>query len=320
MAELDLSIVLVTFNSRDDVLACLRSLYAAPPMLAYEVVVIDNGSRDGTQETVVEQFPDARLIESGYNAGYAGGNNLGYQNSSGRHVLFLNPDTLVKGEALEQMVECISADARCGALGPRVLNADGSLQSSCYRAARLSTVLTSVFFLDYLPGWEALTGLKPIYHAADYEREMTVDVVSGCCLLAPRRILDEVGGFDDTYWMYGEEADLCERIRAHGYTVRYTPSATIVHLGGATTQDHPLRWRIHVERNRRLFFSKHRGRVALTILRGLLLLDTLRRIVTGTAQVILSCGLSRQMRLKTGRSLGLLCWQLGLLRQGDRPI
>ncbi len=320
MAELDLSIVLVAFNSRKHLLACLKSLYTTPPTLDFEVIVIDNGSDDGTQEALAERFPEARLIESGHNAGYTGGNNLGYRNSSGRHLLFLNPDTLVTGAALEQMVSCADSDGHCGAVGPKVLNADGSLQRSCYPAARLSTVITSVFFLDYIPGFETLTGIKPNYHPEDYAREMNVDVACGCCLLVPRRILDEVGPFDDVYWMYGEEADLCERIRTHGYAVRYAPSASIVHFGGATTQDHALPWRIHVERNRRLFFAKHRGRAALMVFRGVLLLDTLRRIVTGTVQVLVTAGRSERMRLKTGRALGLLCWQLGLLRQGDRPV
>ena len=120
--------------------------------------------------------------------------------------------------------------------------------------------------------------------------------------------------------MYGEDNDLCERIYNSGYRVLYTPSASIIHLGGATTNDHTLPWRIHIERNRRLFFSKHRSKTSLVVFDVLLLFDTLRRVLTGTLQVILTGGCSRKYRLKTGRSLGLLCWRLGLIKQGDRPF
>lgn len=313
MDNLALSIVLVSYNSRKDLAECLASIYDSPGRESFEVVLVDNGSTDGGPEAAERLYPHVRILHAGRNAGYTGGNNIGYRNSTGRHVLFLNPDTRVCGNALDILVERVDRDGACGAIGPHVLNQDGSLQRSCYRAETLPTVLSSVLFLDYLPFWERLTGIKTRYAPAEYEREMAVDVVSGCCLLVPRRVLDEVGAFDEEYWMYGEEADLCERIRARGYRVVYTPAATVVHLGGATTQDHSMQWRLLVERNRRLFFAKHRGKLSLAVFRAAMFVDTIRRIASGALQLLWSRGAGPN-RVKTARAVGVLLWQLGLMR------
>ena len=318
--ELDLSIVIVSYNTCGVLLACLESIYDSTPRASFEVIVVDNGSTDKTLPELRQRFPEVHIVESGYNAGFTGGNNLGVEQARGRYVLFLNPDTLVLADTLDVLVREADAEAECGALGPSVLNADGSRQTSCWCSPTLLRVLCSVLFLDYLPKWESLTGIKTRYSDPEYEHKMKVGTVSGCCLLAPRRVLVEIGGFDDDYWMYGEEDDLCERIRQKGYKVIYTPAASIVHLGGASLSDHTLRWRLHAERNRRLFFAKHRGRLSLACLRVVLLFDTVRRVVTSTCQMVLTAGTSRRFRLKEGRSLGLLCWQLGFIKQGDRPI
>lgn len=319
MPEFDLSIVIVSFNSRDVLLPCLESIYASSPRLSFEVILVDNGSKDGSLQEVRRRFPSVAVIEPGYNSGYTGGNNIGYRQATGRNVLFLNPDTRIKERTLDELVSRADSNPQFGAIGPKVLKQDGSLQLSCYPPPTVMNVLCSVLLLDYIPGWESLSGIKTHYRPDEYTQEMEVGAVSGCCLLVPRRVLDETGAFDEDYWMYGEEDDLCERIRKSGYRILYTPSVSIVHLGGATTDDHTLRWRIHVEHNRRLFFAKHRGKASLVAIRAILLFDTVRRILAGTLRMILTGGCSRKYRLKVARSLGLLCWQVGLIKKGDRP-
>lgn len=315
----DLSVVIVSFNSRDVLLPCLESIYASSPRLSLEVILVDNGSKDGSLEEVRRRFAAVTIIESGYNAGYTGGNNIGYRHAAGRNVLFLNPDTLIKHGVLDGLVSRADSDPQCGAVGPRILRQDGSLQPSCYPPPTVANVLCSVLLLDYIPGWESFSGIKTHYRPDEYSQEMEVGAVSGCCLLVPKRVLDEIGAFDEDYWMYGEEDDLCERIRKSGYRILYSPSVSIVHLGGLASKDLTLRWRIHVEHNRRLFFAKHRSKASLLAIRAILLLDTIRRIFVGSVQMILTGGCSKKYRLKVAQSLGLLCWQVGLIKQANRP-
>ena len=316
-----MSIVIVSFNSRDVLLPCLESIYASSPRLSFEVILVDNGSKDGSLQEVRLRFPSVTVIESGYNSGYTGGNNIGYRQAIGRNVLFLNPDTLINDGALDGLVSRADSDPRCGAIGPKIQRQDGSLQLSCYRSPTVINVLCSVLFLDYIPCWESLSGIKTHYRAEEYMKEMEVDAVSGCCLLVPKVVLDKIGGFDEEYWMYGEENDLCERIRKSGYRILYTPLVSIVHLGGLANKALTLWWRIHIVHNRMLFFAKHRGKASLGAFKAILLFDTIRRTLTDTVRMMLTLtgDCSRRYRLKVAQSLGLLCWQLGLIKKGKRP-
>ena len=320
MSNVDLSIIIVSYNTIKDILPCIKSVYESGFTVSLEIIVVDNGSSDNSLEAITEHFPDVQIIESGYNAGYAGGNNIGYKYSKGRNILFLNPDTIINKAALDHMVCLADSSSECGALGPKVLNRDGSLQKSCYLSPALSRSISSVLFLDYLPFWESITGIKTNYTLDEQAHEMEVDCVSGCCLLVKRKALEDAGAFDESYWMYGEEAELCERIREKGYKIIFTPAASIVHLGGASTDDHSFKMRLHVERNRRMFYAQHRGKIQLFLFKALLLFDTSRRIITSIAKILITAGTNKKHVLKLTRSCGLFLWQLGFIRQGDRPF
>ena len=313
----ELSVLIVCFHDDDVLFPCLSSILDRPDEIPFEVIVVDNASSPVTARRLAAEYPGVRLVPSPSNSGDAGGNNLAFAHAEGRYVLFLNPDTIVQPMALRAMVQRADALPELGALGPKVLNPDRSLQRSLFRSPRLSDFLDS-FALTRVPGFARVFGYLG-YKDADYQHERTVDAVSGCALLARRSLLQEIGAFDEEYFIYFEEADLCERIRRSGHKIYYTPEASVVHLGGATTRRDEVWYRIQAERSRRRFFTKHRGSGATAALAPLVLCSSMLRLLYATGAVIATAGLSPRIRRKPLNEIALLGWQLGLIEHGVKP-
>lgn len=313
----DLSVLIVCFHDDAVLFPCLASILDRPDPLSFEVVVVDNAKSAETGRRLAAEYPSVRLVPSERNTGYAGGNNLAFNNARGRYVLFLNPDTTVHPGALKTLVERADALPEFGALGPRVLNPDGSLQRSLFRSPKLSDFLHS-FMLTRVPGFARLFGYLG-YKDDDYNAERAVDAVAGCALLAGRALLEQIGAFDEEYFIYFEEADLCERIRRSGRKVYYTPKASIVHLGGATTARAEVWYRIQAERSRKRFFQKHRSGAAVTALGPLVVCSSLMRLLYASLAVVATAGLSPRIRRKPLNEVAVLGWQLGLVEQGAKP-
>ena len=201
--------------------------------LAVEIIVVDNAGGDGTAELVRERFPAVRLIANESNRGFAAANNQGLAAATGRHVLFLNPDTIVHPGALAAMVAALDADETIGACGPQLLNADGSIQPSARRFPDYGALLHQYTPLRLL---RFLRGAYRRYKMADFDFATATDVDSlmGAALAVPRRVLEEVGTFDERFFVYLEEVDLCRRIWAAGCRVRFEPAGQITHLGGVS--------------------------------------------------------------------------------------
>lgn len=236
----DVSILLVTYRCRDEAAACLRSIYETAGGPEVEVVVLDNASGDGTAELVASEFPQARLVASDENLGFALGVNRAAEQASGEFVLLLNPDMEVHPGAIQALVEFARAHPEHGLYGGRTLDPDGSVNpGSCWGAPSLwslfcfAALLSTTFKRNGLFDPESLGGWK-----RDSVRE--VDIVTGCLLLAPRTLWQELGGFDTRFFMYGEDADLSVRARALGYRPAITPDAVVTHeigVSSATRED-----------------------------------------------------------------------------------
>jgi GT2 family glycosyltransferase len=236
----DVSILLVTYRCRDEAEACLRSIFETASGTEVEVVVLDNASDDGTAEMVASTFPAARLIASSENLGFALGVNRAAAEATGEFVLLLNPDMEVHPGAIASLVAFARAHPEHGLYGGRTLDPDGAVNpGSCWGApslwslfcfaSLLSTAFrrSRVFDPESLGGWER-----------DSVRE--VDIVTGCLLLAPRLLWQELEGFDTRFFMYGEDADLSFRARALGYRPAITPEAVMTHeigVSSATRED-----------------------------------------------------------------------------------
>lgn len=255
---LDLSIIIVNWNTRDDLARCLASLHPARSRLAMEVVVVDNGSRDGSQRMVRSRFPWARLVATGRNLGFARGNNVGLAETTGRFRLLLNPDTIVHDDALEQLVRHANAHPEVGLLGPMLLNSDGSLQPSCRRFPTLSALLFRNTPLGrWLPGNRFARSY--LMEDWDHRRPRAVDWLSGACLLARSELTEALGGLDERYFMYVEDMDWGLRARRAGWQVVYLPSARVTHAVGRSSDQQPAAMVKAHHRSMYLYVRKHYG-------------------------------------------------------------
>lgn len=265
---MDLSIIIVNWNGDPYLRGCLESLYARGLAGGTEVLVVDNGSEDGSPELVQRSFPQVTLVETGANLGFARAANLGWRRARGEYVLFLNPDTLILEGTLDQALTYLRSRPAVGVLGVKLLNPDGSLQVSCWNFLSLTTLmLDNLLRVPLVP--RPLAG-RYLYRFWDHGETREVDWIFGAFLLFRRHVLEEVGGFDEDYFMYGEDMDLCYRVRQRGYDVVYYPAAAIVHYGNRSGEKGWAGGReAEVVRTELTFLRKHCGRLPWLLFRVL---------------------------------------------------
>jgi N-acetylglucosaminyl-diphospho-decaprenol L-rhamnosyltransferase len=244
----DVSVSIVNTNNRDVLLECLASLEEdrLRRSVDVEVVVLDNASEDGSAAAVRERFPTVRLIEQPFRAGFGANHNSVVRATRGRHVYVLNDDTTSDDWGLDELVAYLDARPEVGAIGPRLVYPDGRPQASAWRfPSPLAAAIGSL----------TLGRAGVVQSRGEVPRP--VDWVMGAALLVPRRVLDEVGLFDEEYFIYSEETDLCRRIARAGYEIRYYPSVTVVHHVGHTTVRVPERRINEMWRSRHRYWSLH---------------------------------------------------------------
>lgn len=248
MTQPDVSAVVVVLNGLPWLERCLASLAGC------EVIVIDHGSTDGSLDLVRERFPHAHLIQQA-NLGMGGGNNAGMRAATGRYFLLLNSDAWLVGDALAALVAFADSHAAAAVIGPRLRNQDGSLQRSVRGFPTVWRLATEYLYLRKLaPRSKAFNAF---YGAGfDHRTAREVDWVSGACLLVRRAAVDEVGPFDEGYFMFSEEVDWCRRFRDAGWQVLFFPGAEVVHVGGAT---HGGRLSREILRGHLRFLAAHEG-------------------------------------------------------------
>lgn len=229
-----LSIIIVSYNTREMTLACLRSVIEQTRETSYEIIVVDNDSHDGSAEAIAAEFPDITLYAERANHGFAGGNNLAIARSRGAYVLLLNPDTVVLDAAIDRLMAFAREKPQAKIWGGRTIYGDGTLnRTCCYQRMSLWNVFCRATGLASLSGNHRL--FSEAYGGWGMDTVRPVDIVTGCFLLIPRELWDRLGGFDLSYFMYGEEADLCMRAADRfGADPHFTPHAEIVHYGGAS--------------------------------------------------------------------------------------
>jgi N-acetylglucosaminyl-diphospho-decaprenol L-rhamnosyltransferase len=308
-ARVDLSIIIVTWNVKDFLRDCLTSIQVNQGIIQLEVIVVDSASNDGSSEMVELEFPWVKLITSEQNLGYPRGNNLGILASSGRNVLILNPDTIVLNDALATMVNYLDTHIDVGALGPQLLNIDGSVQSS---KRRFPSLITGLFESTWLE-WLAPDGILKRYYGLDLsdDQENDVDWVTGACLMVPRRVIDHVGLFDEGYFMYSEELDWCRRISDAGWRIVYLPQAQIVHHVGKSSEQAVTARHINFQQAKLRYYRKHHGRITAGVVRAVLLANYSWQLALEAAKGLV--GRNRNLRWQRVHAY----WQV--LRSGLRP-
>lgn len=251
---MDLSIVVVNWNTSELLIQCLDSIYRARPHLTFETILVDNGSTDDSVNTVAEHFPDVRIIVNDRNLGFARANNQGLSVARGRYFLLLNSDTIIMPNALDELVHYADEHLDVGVVGPKLLNMDGTLQESWAEFPSFYSELTGKLIRHRRPVQESS-------HSYD------VDWVSGACMLVRSETIDSAGMLSEDYFFYSEEVDWCFRIKANGWLIRYLPTSEIFHLGGGSASMNSLRQLSLLYQNKIIFFKKNYGSFKAYLLR-----------------------------------------------------
>jgi GT2 family glycosyltransferase len=255
-----LSIIIVNWNSRKYLDSCLKSIRESGIGVPHEIIVVDNASHDGSREMVRDRYREVKYIQCEVNRGFSNANNVGFEQSLGRYLLFLNPDTEIRGNAVNEMVRVLSAHPDAGAVGCTLLNPDGTCQTSCIQSfpTIMNQVLDSALLRKILPK-SSLWGTAPLF--SETGGIYPVDVISGACIMLKREMFISVGRFSREYFMYSEDVDMCYRISMAGYKNLYIRNAYVVHHGGASTsKTERVRFVTVVMNDSKLkFFIKYRG-------------------------------------------------------------
>lgn len=267
--EIILTVQIVNWNAREDLRQALRSLFEHAPTFPFEVLVLDNASQDGSVQIVEKEFPQVRLLVSERNLGFARGHNLLARHARGRYLLLLNPDTVVMRDTLTKLIRFAEAHPEAGIIGPKLLNPDGSLQYSC---RRFPNPIAAIFRNTPLGRLFPNNRYTRDYLMLDWDHNSIreVDWVSGAAMLVRREVYQQLGGFDEQFFMYVEDVDLCYRAWQAGWKVLYYPDAIIIHAIGRSTDLVANKMIIAFHQSMYKFYKKHYARKTPFYLRPLI--------------------------------------------------
>ena len=270
---MDVSIIVINWNTRDLLAQCLESVYVNPPDSEFEVVVVDNGSSDASAILVREQFPQVRLFENVENIGFVRANNQAIRECRGCYVLLLNSDTIVKPDSLTKMVRFLDEHSEAGIVGAFIENPDGTPQR-CF--GNFPTILTEFAYAWGMDSWSPISEWLAPPPISSNECRQT-DWVLGAALMIRRDILNSVGCLDEEYFMYSEEVDLCYRVRKNDWRNYILGNAHIIHLGGQSSQQIPAPMKAELFRSKVKYFRKNHGSAAAVFMESVFAASILTR-------------------------------------------
>ena len=307
---IDLSIIIVNWNTREYLLRCLKSVFGSENSPSWEVIVVDNGSQDGSGTEVKQFFPKIHLIANEQNLGFAKATNQGLTHASGRYLLLLNPDTEVKQGAIDRFVHFIENHPDAGIAGGQLLNQDGSKQNSIANFPSLATELLNKtllrrFFPEKFPGKERVY-LKPI----------EVDSVIGACMVVRREAMEKVGVLDEDYFLFFEETDWCYRMKKAGWKVFHVPQAEVVHFQGRGAELKKREAKVEYYHSRYHFFKKNRGEIQCFLLLIGLILKLGVELLTMGMGCLATLFLIKRWRKRLSVYAHLMAWHLRFCPRG----
>lgn len=256
----DLSIVIVSYNVADLLDECLCSIKRTAGDITYQIIVVDNQSRDHTVQLITTKHKDVTLVVNDHNAGFAKANNQGFQLATGRCVFVLNPDTVLQEQCLSILMKGLGEDPEVGAVGPKTLRSQGAMERDCARKAvsRKAELLIDVLRMDRM--WGVRRYALRARYPYDYETDCVVEAISGAAMLVRREVLQAVGGFDADYLHGGEDVDLCMRIRRAGYKVKYMQAARMTHYVNSSGRQDNVNTRVKAALSHSALLNKHNMR------------------------------------------------------------
>jgi len=302
----DLSIIIVNWNTKEFLLPCVKSVLEIGQGISSELIVVDNGSRDGSGDEVKKAFPFIHLIENEKNLGFAKAVDQGLQKASGKYILLLNPDTRVKHGAIVQLLSFMDSHVDTGVAGVQLLNSDGTKQNSIASFPSLATELLNKRVLRWLspkrfPGKER-----------NYSEPIEVDSVIGACMMVRRKALDQVGFLDEDYFLFLEETDWCYRMKMAKWKIYHISQAEVYHFQGKSAEAERKRAKVEYYCSRYHFFKKNRGSGPYVLLIAGLMVRLVAESIFMTLACLFTLGRVKRWRRKLSIYVYLLWWHLRL--------
>lgn len=282
-----LSVIIVSYNTRSLTLPCLEAAWSECSTLTTdtEIWLVDNASQDGSVEAVRAAFPSVRILANRLNIGFSAANNQALRQARGEFVLLLNSDAFLHSGAIETLWSYMKAHPKVAVVGPRLVNPDETLQPSCYRfPGPFRTLCENLLLTALFPNSRCVGDFRRWPHDAVRD---DVDFVIGACLLVRREAITEVGLLDESFFLYGEEADWCFRMKRAGWQIAFTPQAVATHCGGASGKAQSAPVFCEFRRAQERFQRKHYGRLGLLFFRMMLLIGAVLRVILFGMQALL---------------------------------
>ncbi len=300
----DISFIIVNWNTRDILINCLDSIYKTAGDIDYEICVVDNNSTDGSQEAIRKHFPEVNLIENKTNTGFAHANNQALKIMQGRFALLLNSDAILQEGAARSHLSFMNDFPGAGIAGAQLLNDDGSKQNSIDNFPSLETEVFNksilrLFFPNKYPG-----------KSRSYQSPIEVDSVIGACMMVREEAMEEVGIFDEDYFIFLEETDWCFRMHKNGWKVYHVPDARVIHLSGHSKRKSPWESQIEYYKYLYMFFRKNRGVVSYIILRILKPFKILINLILNVFGNLITLFQNERLRNRLLKYHKLLIWHI----------
>jgi len=280
---MDVSVIIVSWNTREMLRNCLRSIYEAAGTETFEMIVVDNASTDGSADMVSSCFPRAQLVRNEFNLGFAAANNQGMAIANGRYVLLLNSDTVVHPLAVQNTIAFADQHEDAAVIGCHVTGPKARTQFSCYRFPSLMNLALSLSQLAHLFPRNRFFGRYRLTWWT-YDRPREVDAVAGCFMLVRKKAIEEVGGMSERYFMYSEDVDWCWRFRRRSWKTMFTPAGCIIHFGQASSSQCATEMHLLERRSLLMFLEMKSGRAARWLANSMFCVGSLARLPAAALQ------------------------------------
>lgn len=277
-SEINLSVIIVNYNTADELRTCIQSVTKHTKEISYEIIVVDNNSNDHSKTMLEDDFPNVTSYFLPYNSGFSFANNYAMERSKSNYILLLNPDTLLTENSFLKMYEFLDNNPAVGAVGPILTDHQGNIRLTFHKFPNIKTHFIESLYIKPLIKRYSLTKEQNVL--LSIEKPFEVDWISGGSFMVRRSIYDDIGGFDERFHLFAEDVDWCVRIKSIGWKVFYLPQIKIVHLGGISTHRNFFRLVLNRYRSKLIFVKKHSGKAELLIIRILVLFGLFLRIIS----------------------------------------
>jgi len=279
----DVSVIVVSWNAKENLRDCLNSLMDSTVEYAQEIIAVDNGSRDGSPEMIEKEFPHVKLIKNRNNLGFARANNIGIQASKGRYVCLVNSDVIVLEDCIKNLMSFMDEHPTTGMVGPRILNPDRTLQPSCRHFPTIWNNLCQALTLNHLfPKSRFFSA--PFMNYWNHDSVRSIDALSGCFWMVRRKSLNKVGLLDEDFFIYGEDIDWCTRFHQAGWDIVFYPMDKAIHIGGASSNNAPIKFYLEMQKAGLQYWIKHHGRIGEAGYTVVILLHNTLRVIARALQ------------------------------------